>query len=222
MTSADYQQLFFSTIQRAPGQSADDYEAVLGASGIPAGLGPYVVPDASMPFAAMTQQIGSDGRIAGRIFLPTAMPDDLGYYAHPFSPLCDGPTPGSLLWEFRDLGGPPVVTPIGGDPVPPAGDYQTQIDALHDRVEILEEAFITQEERLTVIESVLHEGLHAHGPVNLPIVLKDWNSLRAMGDIDVTVKPGQALPPDMTVDPPDAADLVLLKRLIGRNDEAES
>jgi hypothetical protein len=111
MNAAEYQQLFFSTIQRAPGQPADDYEQVLGASGIPAGYGPGVIPDASMPLSAMTQQIGSDGRIAGRIFLPTATPDDLGYYTHPFSPLRDGETPGSLVWEWRDLGGPPIVTP---------------------------------------------------------------------------------------------------------------
>jgi hypothetical protein len=111
MNAAEYQQLFFSTIQRAPGQPADDYEAVLGASGIPAGYGPGVKPDASMPYNAMTQQIGSDGRIAGRIFLPTAEPDPNGYYTHPFSPLRDGETPGSLVWEWRDLGGPPIVTP---------------------------------------------------------------------------------------------------------------
>lgn len=135
MNAADYQQLFFSTIQRAPGQPADDWETVLGESGIPAGLGPYIVPTTLQPFNAMTQQIGSDGRIAGRIFLPTATPDDLGYYAHPFSPLRDGPTPGSLLWEWRDLGGPPVVDPNGSSGVAPApggGLTEQQVQAMID------------------------------------------------------------------------------------------
>jgi hypothetical protein len=123
MTLDDYQALFFSLIQRAPGQPADDWEAVLAASTIPAGLGPGEVPDAAMPHHGMTQQIRSSGDPAGRVFLPTATPDDLGYYAHPISPLRDGPTAGSLVWEWRDLGGPPVVTPEGstGDPGTPGG-----------------------------------------------------------------------------------------------------
>jgi len=138
MTTDDYQQLFFATIGRAPGQPADDYALVLGASGIPAGYGPGVMPNASMPFAAMTQQIGTDGRIAGRIFLPTATPDPNGYYTHPFSPLRDGPTAGSLLWEWRDLGGPPVVTPGADSSGPPpepitGGLTEAQVQAMLDQ-----------------------------------------------------------------------------------------
>ena len=139
MNSDDYKNLFFSTIGKAPGQPADDYEQVLGASGIPAGYAAYVRPDcATMPFHAMTQQIGSDGRIAGRIFLPASGPDENGYYTHPFSPLKDGPTPGSLLWEWRDLGiGTPVLDPCGGtgEGVPPTTtgisteEVQAMIDA---------------------------------------------------------------------------------------------
>jgi len=225
MTSAEYQSLFFSTIQRAPGQPADDYEAVLGASGIPAGSPPYVVPDASMPFAGMTQQIGTDGRIAGRIFLPTATPDDLGYYTHPFSPLRDGPTPGTLLWEWRDLGGPPVVTPgEGSGTVPPdSGDvdalkaWMTATDA---RLAALEEASAAMGEEM---DDLIAGGLHAHGPINLPIVLESLTSLRCKGDIDVAVKPGQATPPAMSADdPPDAATIAILRRLITDGDEAES
>ena len=88
-----------------------------------------------MPFGAMTQQIGSDGRIAGRIFLPTAETDPNGYYTHPFSPLRDGPTAGSLLWEWRDLGGPPVVTPGEAAVAPPSGGGLTedQVQAMIDR-----------------------------------------------------------------------------------------
>ena len=224
MTSAEYQSLFFSTIQRAPGQPADDYEAVLGGSGIPKGLGPYVVPDATMPFSAMTQQIGSDGRIAGRIFLPTATPDDLGYYSHPFSPLTDGPTPGSLLWEWRDLGGPPVVTPGDSGTVPPdTSELAARVTALEEVTAGMGEELDDLVQRVTKIEHALMDGLHAHGPINLPIVLESLTSLRCKGDIDVAVKPGQATPPDMTVDdPPDAATIAILRRLIGDGDEAES
>jgi len=226
MTSADYQTLFFSTIGRAPGQPADDYELVLGSSGIPAGYGPHVVPDASMPFSAMTQQIGTDGRIAGRVFLPTAEPDPNGYYTHPFSPLRDGPTPGSLLWEWRDLGGPPVVTPGEAGGTVPSDD----LAALTARVTALEEVNAGMGEemddlvaRVTAIEAALANGLHAHGPINLPIVLESLTSLRCKGDIDVAVKPGQAIPPTgTTADPPDAATIAILRRLIDDRTEAES
>jgi hypothetical protein len=225
MTSAEYQSLFFSTIGRAPGQPADDYELVLGSSGIPAGLGPYVVPDASMPFSAMTQQIGTDGRIAGRIFLPTATPDDLGYYAHPFSPLRDGPTPGSLLWEWRDLGGPPVVTPgeASGTVPPDDSELAARVTALEEVSAAMGEEQDDLVQRVTAIEAALANGLHAHGPINLPIVLESLTSLRCKGDIDVAVKPGQATPPDMSADdPPDAATIAILRRLITDGDEAES
>jgi hypothetical protein len=225
MTSADYQTLFFSTIGRAPGQPADDYDLVLGSSGIPAGYGPHIVPDVSMPFAAMTQQIGSDGRIAGRIFLPTAAPDPNGYYTHPFSPLRDGPTPGTLVWEWRDLGGPPVVTPGESGTTPPntSGDVdalKAWMTAIEARVTALEESSAAMGEEM---DDLVTGGLHAHGPINLPIVLESLTSLRCKGDIDVDVKPGHAIPPAATADdPPDAATIAILRRLIGDGDEAES
>ena len=78
-------------------------------------------------------------------------------------------------------------------------------------------------QRVTNIESILANGLHAHGPINLPIVLESLTSLRCKGDIDVQVKPGQAVPPNMeSADPPDAATIAILRRLIGDGDEAES
>jgi hypothetical protein len=197
MTTAEYQQLFFSTIQRAPGQPADDYEAVLGASGIPAGLPPYTVPQASQPFAAMTQQIGSDGRIAGRVFLPTAIPDDLGYYAHPFSPLRDGPTPGSLVWEWRDLGGPPVVTPGDATAPPSSGSLtEAQVQAMIDAALVPRDARLAAlEASVASLQAMIVQPLHAHGAVNLPIVVESLTSMRAKGDIDVDVLPGTATPP---------------------------
>ena len=135
MTFDDYGQYFFALIQRTPGQPAPDWATVLSGSGIPAGLSPGEVPDASMPHYALTQQIRSSGEVAGRIFLPTATPDDLGYYSHPVSPLRDGATPGTLVWEWRDLGGPPVVMPGDGSAPPSGGGgglTEAQVQAMID------------------------------------------------------------------------------------------
>jgi len=218
MTFDDYGRYFFALIQRAVGQPADDYNAVLSASTIPAGLAPYVVPDASMPHHALTQQIGSDGRIAGRLFLPTGLPDELGYYSHPVSPLRDGPTPGSLVWEWRDLGGPPIVTPDAGTPpVPPSGGLtEEQVNALID------DALVPVYAQLAALETAQAQPQRAHGPVDLPIVLRSLTSLRAIGDIDVEVKPGTATPPaDTPSEPADLATVVALKKLLARRDQPE-
>jgi hypothetical protein len=218
MNSDEYAQLFFSTIQRSPGQPADDYEEVLGASGIPKGLAPWVVPDASMPFSAMTQQIGSDGRIAGRIFLPTASPDPNGYYSHPFSPLRDGPTPGSLAWEWRDLGGPPVVTPGDSGTAPSTGLTEEQQEQVQTMIDV---AVAPLAAAIREIEAQLAQPLHAHGAVNLPIVVESMTSMRAKGDIDVEVVQGEAVPPaDTSGGGPDIKDAALLVWLRRRDDEA--
>jgi len=218
MTFDDYGRYFFSLIQRAVGQPADDYAAVLGASTIPAGLPPGEVPDAAMPHHAMTQQIGSDGRIAGRVFLPTATPDELGYYAHPVSPLRDGPTPGSLVWEWRDLGGPPIVTPEDGtSPPPPSGGLtEAEVNALID------DALVPVYAQLAALETAQAQPQRAHGPVDLPIVLRSLTSLRAIGDIDVEVKPGTATPPAASgSEASDLATVVALKKLLARRDQPE-
>jgi hypothetical protein len=218
MNIQDYGLYFFSVIQKSPGQPADDYEAVLGASTIPAGLPQYQVPDASMPHHALTQQIGTDGRIAGRMFLPTAAPDELGYYSHPVSPLRDGPTPGTLLWEWRDLGGPPVVTPgdSGSGTQPPAGITEEQVQAMIDA------AVAPLTSQMATMQEALAAPLRAHGPVNLPIVVESLTSMRAKGDIDVDVLPGTATPPaDTSGDAPDISGAALLLWLRKRDDAGE-
>ena len=80
---------------------------MLEASGIPGGLGPGEVPPPDAPFYGLSQQRGTLGDVRGRIFLPTAEPDPLGYYTHPIDVLI-GPEP--LTWGWNDwLGGPPYA-----------------------------------------------------------------------------------------------------------------
>ena len=200
---------FWHLTGRAPNQPADDYADVLRACGLPAGYPPYSVPHAN-GFYGLTQQIGSDGRIAGRIFLPTQVADELGYYSAPVSPLKDAPTPGHLLWEWRPLGGPPyepwITEPANGGEAPPPpdeGELTARVDDL--------------EARVTAIESVLVNGLHAHGPIDLPVVLEVEGrpSLRCVGDVDVAVMPGEATEPTMA-DPPETATIARLRQVLKR------
>ena len=79
---AAYKTYFFGLIGKAEGDPANDWEAVLTDSGIPNGLDVGVVPTDSMPFYALTQQIGAGG-VRGRLFLPTSTADGLGYYSFP-------------------------------------------------------------------------------------------------------------------------------------------
>lgn len=90
LTDSDYKTYLFGTVLGVTeGDPADDWFDVLTASGIPTGLAIGVVPDNTMPFYAMTQQIGAGG-VRGRVFLPTSTADAIGYYAHPFDVLASG------------------------------------------------------------------------------------------------------------------------------------
>lgn len=149
----DPQTYFFWLIQRAPDQPADDWAQVLTDSGIPAGYPPYVIPTDN-GYYGLTQQIRSGGEVAGRIFLPTGVPDELGYYSHPVSPLKDAAQPGHLLWEWRPLGGPPYVpvdTDGGSIPVPP--------DNTEQRLETLEAQVANHEGRITTLEQRPTSGI---------------------------------------------------------------
>lgn len=129
----DPQAYFFWLINRSIGQDAGDWVGVLTQCGIPAGYGPGVRPTPN-GFYGLTQQIGGDG-VRGRVFLPTATPDGLGYYTRPVDVL-EGEAP-TLRWKWRELGGPayaPVAdqgdttTPEPGEGLTPA-EVQAMIDA---------------------------------------------------------------------------------------------
>lgn len=123
----DPQSYFWWLIQRSPGQSAQDWVQVLESSGIPEGYPPYVVPTDN-GFYGLTQQIGAGG-VRGRLFLPTAEPDPLGFYSHPIDLLDNAfggdcsKEPRFCTWAWKDQGGPAYapVTPDGGGTEPPDG-----------------------------------------------------------------------------------------------------
>jgi hypothetical protein len=212
---------------------------------IPPGVGPgeRQYPDA--PFFGLTQQYS--GGPKGRIFLPTEIPDDLGYYTRCIQYLDDAAgtyakskkqvsaTSTGLVFSWYWVAGHEYAPVTGADSTAPpeSGDvdalkaWMTATDArlaaLEDVSAAMGEEMDDLVQRVTTIETVLHEGLHAHGPINLPIVLESLTSLRCKGDIDVEVKRGDAIPPDMSAaDPPDAATIAILRKLLGNGDEAES
>lgn len=105
-TLSDPRAYLFSLIGRAEGSSATDWAEVLTRSGLPAGSRAGVRPPPDAPSFGLTQQIDSSGNVRGRIFLPTAAPDDYGYYLHAIDVLEGQP----LRWGWKDwLGGPPYA-----------------------------------------------------------------------------------------------------------------
>lgn len=133
----------FATLGRTLGAPAGDWEAVLQNSGIPATSSvPGTIPPATAPFYGITQWKGSAGNVRGRLSLPTAAPDENGYYTHSIDVL-EGPAE-SLRWAWRDVGGPPYAPrPCAGTvPPPPPSDalaeLAAKLEALTLRVEQLE------------------------------------------------------------------------------------
>ena len=88
----------FSVLNRRPGQAAGDWEAVLQASGIPATSSvPGTV--AGPAFYGITQWKGSAGNVRGRLSLPTAAPDWLGYLTTSIDILADNPASPVKCWQ---------------------------------------------------------------------------------------------------------------------------
>jgi hypothetical protein len=143
---------FFNGIGRQLGAPATDWENVMTNCGLPPGYGPGVIPNASMPYFAFTQQFS--GGPKGRIFLPTAIPDELGYYTRCIQYLDDaqqtyskrknpkellaGKSTG-LVWAWYWVAGneyAPVqgASPIGGpgNPPPVMGLLAEQVQLMID------------------------------------------------------------------------------------------
>jgi len=237
----EFEQYFYTLIGRTYGAPADGWEAVMEAAyewqghmlNIPPGVGPGVRQPPDAPFFGLTQQYS--GGPKGRIFLPSDTPDELGYYTRCLQYLDDAvgtyekskkqvtPTSTGLVWSWYWVAGheyAPVTdadstTPPDGGELDALKAWMTATDA---RLAALEEVSADMGQEM---DDFVANGLHAHGPINLPIVLEEGPSLRCKGDINVAVKPGQATPPDMAAHPPDPRKLaLLLRRLL--NGEAES
>lgn len=101
-------------------------------------------------------------------------------------------------------------------------ELQAQVDALEGKVAEQQATLDAQADQLAALESTvanlqwqLQQPLHCHGPVDLPIVVENWNRMRAKGDIDVVVTPGTAVPPPESDYTFDAIDIAILKKLLG-------
>lgn len=81
-----YRASFFDTIGKTPGEAADDWVAVMKSTGYPSN------PAVGQQFTGIYQQATSGGEVRGRLFLPTAVPDDEGYYFHTVDVLASAPT----------------------------------------------------------------------------------------------------------------------------------
>ena len=99
----DMRAYFFNLIGRTEGQSAHDWQAVMRASGIPAGPTAGVRLPANAPFYGLTQQIDSGGGLRGRVFLPTNTPNPHGYFIQDVDFLSDA---GGSSWAWRPHGTP--------------------------------------------------------------------------------------------------------------------
>lgn len=146
---------------------------------------------------------GIDGQSSWEGYGPYA-PGENGYWWPP-NPVEDGgDTGGGGTGDFAALEA--RVTALEAR----VGEVEAQLDELRT-------ANAALDERLSRVEATQAQPFRAHGPVDLPIVLESLTRLRAKGDIDVDVKPGEAVPPPtVDSDGPDLVDVVVLKRVIDR------
>jgi hypothetical protein len=105
-------------LNRQIGQPAPDWEVVLQASGIPA-TSPVAGTIASDAFYGITQWKGSAGNVRGRLSLPTATPDSLGYFTRSVDVLADNPAwpvpcwkdARACVWAWREHTDGPAYAP---------------------------------------------------------------------------------------------------------------
>jgi hypothetical protein len=138
---------FYKGIGCAPGQNASDWEAIMTNCGLPPGYGPGIVPNASMPYFAFTQQYS--GGPKGRIFLPSNTPDELGYYTRCIQYLDDAQQTYSkrknpkelftaktgLVWAWYHVAGnqyDPVQGAEGNPPATGGSLTESQVQAMID------------------------------------------------------------------------------------------
>lgn len=108
------------------------------------------------------------------------------------------------MTDVTDMETPAEPAPSDSD----TGALAAQLAALEAVVDVLVS-------RVGTLETALRGPFRASGPVDLPIVLRSWTSMRAVGSVDVAVVPGKAVPPavDEAADSPDPKLAMLLRRL---------
>jgi hypothetical protein len=106
---SDARTYFFYLINRRQGDPAADWVDVMRNSGIPAGYPPGVVPGGGAPYYGLSQQITGAGVYRGRLFLPTATRDALGYYSRYVDFLSGSGS--SARWAWNEDGSAPAYAP---------------------------------------------------------------------------------------------------------------
>ena len=96
---------------------------------------------------------------------------------------------------------------IAEAPPTPDSDLEERVTTLEStvasqdvRIGALEKYTANLESSIADLAALIQQPMRCHGPVDLPIVLESFTSLRAKGDINVAVEPGQAEPPVDTGD----------------------
>ena len=228
-TEEEFQEYFYTLIGRAYGDVADGWEATMTQSypwqghmlNIPPGVGPghHAAAGCAVLRAHAAIQRRAEGpdlpavrhRRRQRLFHALySVSRRRGGHLQQIEKASHGEQQRARLVVV--LGGGPRIQPVTvtDSTAPPDSSLDARVTALEAEMVAVKEVSMAMGEehddlaqRVAVIENMLTQGLHAHGPINLPIVLESGPSLRCKGDIDVQVKPGQANPPDMTADPID-------------------
>lgn len=156
-TEGDFITYFYELIGKTLGSPADDWEYVMARRypwandyiTIPPGVGPGVILPSNAPFYGLTQQWS--GGPKGRVFLPAAIPDSLGYFTRNIQYIKrvnpDGVYPTHIwVWEHKD--GNDYVPICDGGTVPPPTP-----DPIEARVKALEVRYALLEERVTALEN---------------------------------------------------------------------
>ena len=145
---------FFSIVARNPGDTANDWKAVLKdlqRRGMHLNPRPGERADASWPFHGISLMVSDNGNgdPRGRIWLPTALAttDHEGnqWFTREVQVIADGPGGAGFVWQWKELGGQ-AFAPVpgashdgqGGGEVPAPPSPNPALDSLIRRIEALE------------------------------------------------------------------------------------
>ena len=156
----DPQEWFYSYIKRNIGDSAMDYKTLM--KDIPPGPKPGVFPNYNNSFFGITQQIRSNGEVAGRLFLPTNTPDDNGYYVSYADIFTGSEADGTLKWapfRFQDGRYIPGPCDVNGpvDP-PPNGNIEEKVNLILVKMNEFDSRLQQVEKTIASLNSVINDN----------------------------------------------------------------